>query len=81
MKNSYGNFPIIDLAGTGKNIKKLMSSKNLSAKDIQTFLNLGSVQAVYKWIWGNSLPTIDNFVALSKLFQVPIDKIIVIKNI
>ncbi len=76
MKTS--SYPVINLIKTGENIKKIMTEKKLSVKDIQSFLKLESVQAVYKWIWGYSIPTIDNLVALSILFNTPIDKIIVI---
>ena len=36
-----------------------------------------SRQAVYKWEWGKSLPTVDNLYALSKLFGVTIENILV----
>ena len=36
-----------------------------------------SRQAVYKWEWGKSLPAVDNLYALSRLFGVSIDKILV----
>lgn len=34
-------------------------------------------QAIYKWQHGASLPTVDNLVALSIIFDVPIDAILV----
>lgn len=34
-------------------------------------------QAVYKWEWGKSLPTVDNLYALSRLFGVTIENILV----
>ncbi len=69
-------FPIIDKVATGKNIKRLMEKKNLSVKDVQEYLCLGSVQSIYHWLNGQSMPTIDNLYALSRLFQVPIDAIV-----
>lgn len=50
--------------------------KELSVKDIQQYLGLGSVQSVYHWLNGISIPTIDNLYALSELFQVLIDDMI-----
>lgn len=38
-----------------------------------------SVQAVYKWESGRSMPTIDNLVCLAYLFDVRIDDIVVKK--
>ena len=34
-------------------------------------------QAIYKWQWGQCLPSIDNLFALSKLFNTSIDEILV----
>ena len=42
-------------------------------KNIQEYLGLGSVQSVYHWLDGSSMPNIDNLYALSELLQVPID--------
>ena len=60
-------FPTIDKVKTGKQIRHLMDSLGLTVMD---------VQAVYHWLNGRSLPSIDNVYALSELFRVPIDKII-----
>ena len=35
-------------------------------------------QAVYKWLSGRSLPTLDNFIILSKLLNTSIEDILVI---
>ena len=50
-----------------------MDAHELSVKDVQQYLGLGSVQSVYHWLNGISLPTVDNLYALSYLFKVPID--------
>ena len=70
------NHPTIDMAATGKNIKHIMRVKGLSVRDVQKYLSLGTPQSVYHWLDGKSMPTLDNFYALSQLFQIPIDDII-----
>ena len=70
-------FPVIDLKATGKNINRLRKEHGMSAQDLQHYLGLDSKQAVYRWFSGTGLPTIDNFYAMSALFHVPIEKIIV----
>ncbi|MBQ6886497.1 MAG: helix-turn-helix transcriptional regulator [Lachnospiraceae bacterium] len=45
-------------------------------KDVQQYLGLGSVQSVYHWLNGLSMPTIDNLYALSELFELPIDAMV-----
>lgn len=66
-------FPIIDKKKTGIHLRRIMDKRGLSVKDIQQYLNLGSVQSVYHWLNGLSIPSIDNLYALSELFQMPID--------
>lgn len=68
--------PIIDKRQTGINLRKIMDMRGLTAKDVQTYLGLGCVQSVYRWIDGINMPTIDNLYALSELFQLPIDAIV-----
>ena len=63
----------LDVYETGQNLKKIMIEKDLTAKDIQTYLNLGTVQSVYHWFEGKCLPSVDNLYALSELFRVPVD--------
>ena len=66
-------FPSIKKRETGVNIRRMMDERGLTVKDIQKYLQLGSVQSVYHWLNGLSLPTVDNLYALSHLFQVPVD--------
>ena len=68
--------PIIDKRQTGINLRKIMDMRGLTAKDVQTYLGLGCVQSVYRWIDGINMPTIDNLYALSELLNVPIDAIV-----
>ena len=65
--------PIIEKRKTGINLRKLMDERGITVKDIQQYLKLGSVQSVYHWLNGISLPTVDNLYTLSYLFHVPVD--------
>ena len=66
-------FPTIDKKKTGIHLRQIMDERGLSVKDVQQYLGLGSVQSVYHWLNGLSMPTIDNLYALSELFQMPVD--------
>lgn len=44
---------------------------------ISLYLGLEHPQAIYHWQHGRNLPSVDNLYALSKLWGVPMDKIIV----
>ena len=52
--------PAINLKETGINLRRIMDKRGISAKDIQEYLNLASVQSVYNWCNGINMPTIDN---------------------
>ena len=54
---------------TGRQIKKLL---------VQNAMGFENPQAVYKWISGRSLPSLDNFVILSRLLHTSIEDILVI---
>lgn len=69
-------FPIINVKETGANLRCIMDKRGISAKDVQEYLNLASVQSVYYWWNGTNMPTIDNLYALSQLLCVPIDAIV-----
>lgn len=75
-------FPVIDLAATGNNIRRLRIERGLTVRDIQSYFGFEEPRAVYKWQNGESLPTVDNLYALGNLFGVPMDQILVpVKNI
>ena len=69
-------YPVLDAKATGARIRELRKARNLKVSDIARFMGFESDQAVYKWQRGDSLPTIDNLYALSRLFETPVDDIL-----
>ena len=49
-----------------------------SNREIQGAFGFESPQAIYKWIAGKSLPSLDNFIILSRLLHTSIENILVI---
>ena len=74
---SITNVPAIDIVATGKNIHALRVARGLSVSDLQKFFGFQAPQAIYKWQSGQSLPSTDNLLALSWLFGVSIEEILV----
>ena len=70
-------YPTIDPAATGRNITRLRRERGLSVKQLQAFFGFEDPQAIYKWQWGKSLPSVDNLYALSMLLNVPMNEILV----
>ena len=50
-------FPVIDLAATGNNIRRLRIERGLTVRDIQSYFGFEEPRAVYKWQNGESLPS------------------------
>lgn len=71
------NYPVIDLQATGSNIKKLRRRNDMSVADLQAYFGFEYPSAIYKWQNGESLPTVDNLLALSVMFKVSMNDILV----
>lgn len=69
-------YPIIDMKATGRRIKELRLKHHLKVEEIAEFMDFASEQAIYKWQRGDSLPTVENLYALSRLFGTTVDDII-----
>lgn len=80
LDNGSFSFPVINMVETGKKIRELADEKGIKPTDIQNVCGLGSLQAVYKWFSGKSVPTIDNLGIISNLLNTPIDDIVVFEN-
>lgn len=73
--------PVIDLPKTGAKINLLRKKANISVKEIQEVFGFENPQAIYKWIHGRNLPTVDNLIILAKIFNVGVDDILSIDYI
>ena len=72
--------PAIDMVATGKNITKLRQDAGLTVRDLQEMFGFATPQAIYKWQHGTAMPTLDNLVILSVVFNVAIDDILIVDN-
>lgn len=73
--------PVIDLQATGKQIKTLMDASGITVRDLQEIVGFYYPQAVYAWLNGRNLPTVDNLLILSELFGVTMDQIVIRKYV
>ena len=69
-------YPVLDTKAAGERIRVLRQAHNMKVDDIARFMGFETGQAVYKWQRGESLPTVDNLYALSRLFHTSIDYIL-----
>ena len=73
-------YPVIDLTATGAHLKELLEKRGVTVQDIQEAMGLASPQAVYRWLRGSNMPSVDNLYALSRFLDVPINNVIVEKT-
>ena len=69
--------PVIDQKATGRQIRRFLKHRGFTVQDVKERLVLGCVQTVYHWLDGQSLPSLDNLYALSKMLSVPMDQLII----
>lgn len=77
---AISTIPTINIVATGQNINALRIKADMSIKDMQRVFGFTTPQAIYKWIHGMNLPTIDNMVILAEMFNVTVDEIIVVER-
>lgn len=74
-------FPKIDKKRTGARIRILMEQAEVTPSYVAKYLSLSCVQTVYRWFEGVNIPTVDNLYALSRLFGVTVDYMLVGTNV
>ena len=72
--------PFVDTVATGRNIDRLRIAAGMSVRDMQMVFGFATPQAIYKWIHGTSMPTIDNLVILAAMFDVTMDEIVIVET-
>ncbi|MBQ7848589.1 MAG: helix-turn-helix transcriptional regulator [Clostridia bacterium] len=73
-------FPVIDLRRTGRNIEQLRRESGLSVRQVQEYFGFEYPQAVYKWQHGESLPSVDNLLALAHLLGVRMEELLIYED-
>lgn len=74
------DIPMVDMGETGKRIKELREQSGLSVREVQNFLGLEAPQSIYHWQSGKTLPSVDHLIALSKLFGVSVEEILILRG-
>ena len=66
----------VDPIKTGEQIRKYIYASHIEIKDLAKSMSV-SRQSVYKWIKGESLPSLDNMVLLCSILDVSLDSVII----
>ena len=73
-------YPVINVKATGKNIMKLKNESRITVKELSRYLGMENTNSVYRWFRGETLPTLDNMYAISVLFGVSMNEIVICEN-
>lgn len=69
--------PYFDPVLTGENLRRIRKMHHKSVEAIREYMELESTQAVYKWEQGKCFPTVDNFVALARMYDMHVEELLV----
>lgn len=70
-------FPTINVRKTGQNITRLLNERQITVRELQSYYGFDTPRAIYKWLRGEHLPSVDHLFALSRLVQVPLQDILI----
>ena len=70
----------IDMEKTGRNIAEACRRQGITIKDLQTLFGFAAPNAIYRWLRGETLPTVDHLVILAHALQMPVDELLVLKE-
>jgi len=65
---------------TGARIQMLMKAQGYTVKDIQDACGFMNPQAVYRWIRGDTLPSVENLLILSRVLKTEIEQLLVVEE-
>ncbi len=76
MQDHEEGYPSLDAELFGRKLRKACERRHVTAGELQRFLHLGSVQAVYMWFEGKRLPNLDNLYAISKYLHLSMEELL-----
>ena len=73
-------YPVIDVKATGENILLRRREMGYTVPEVQQYLGVATVQAIYHWQRGQNLPSLENMYALSVLLEKPVNELVAEKK-
>ncbi len=72
------SYPVVNPVETGENINRIRKEKGITVKDMSEYFGMVNTNSIYKWLRGETLPSLENFYALSVLLETSMNDIIAI---
>ena len=70
-------FSTINMKATGENIRRKRKERHYTVPNLCECFGFEALQTIYKWESGSGLPSIENLLTLSRLFETPVERILV----
>lgn len=71
---------ILDMVATGKKIKQAMANRNMSVSQLQIRMQMASATNIYKWLRGEISPSLEKFVQLGQILEMPLDELVAVEG-
>ena len=68
----------VNMQATGANIRNMMKARDIKVKDVQTVCGFRTPQAIFKWMRGDCMLTIDNMIIIADMFGCTMDDIVIV---
>lgn len=70
-------YATINCEATGQRIRELRIARQITVEELADFMGFEGARAIYKWQAGQTLPSVDNLFALSRVLHTTIEDILV----
>ena len=71
---------ILDVELSGKKLHTAIKESGYSVRELQDLLYLRCPNPIYRWMHGNTLPSVDNLYRLSLILNMPMEDLLVFKS-
>jgi transcriptional regulator with XRE-family HTH domain len=69
------------MVATGKHLEEVMKEEGVSPKIFARIMGWEKPQAIYRWYYGETLPSIDTLSVLARILNRPIESLLVTREI
>ena len=70
----------LDTKQTGQRIAQVMQEKGVTVRQLQRVYGFEAPNAIYRWLRGSALPTVDHLVIHAHALDVRVDDLLVIRE-
>ncbi len=73
--------PVINMEATGKHLEKIMKEEGVTPKLFARIMGWEKPQAIYRWYYGETLPTLDTLAVLARVLNRPVESLLIMNEI